>query len=76
MFGSTAGDHLHMAGPHCKISLIVSRLVSMIHSPIKEIAGNACIMGKSIFLEASLDRWGRKGLDLQWSHAGVASDWS
>ncbi len=42
----------------------------------KQIAGNSCIMGKSIPLETSLDRWGCRGLDLQWYYAGVASDWS
>ncbi len=76
MFGSTVDNHHQLAGSHCKISLIAYCLVTTICSQIKQIAGNTCIMGKSIHLETSLDRRGRRGLDLQWSHVGVASDWS
>jgi hypothetical protein len=76
MFGRTAGTHHQLAGSDCKILLIISRLVTTIHPQTKQITGNACIMGKSIFLETSSDRWGCSGLDLQRSHVGVASDWS
>jgi hypothetical protein len=65
-----------LAGSHCKILLIVSLLITMICPQTKQIAGKSCIMGKSIPLETSLDRWWHRGLDLQWSHLGVASDWS
>ncbi len=76
MFGSTAGNHRQLAGSYSEILLIVSRLVTTIRAQSKQIASNACIMGKSIPLETSLDRWECRGLDLQWSHASVASDWS
>jgi hypothetical protein len=53
MFRGMVGNHHQLAGSHCKISLIVSLLVTTTRSQTKQIAGNSCMMGKSILLETS-----------------------
>jgi hypothetical protein len=57
-------DHHQLVRSHSEISLIVSPLVTIICPKSKQIASNACIMRKSILLETSSDRWGRRRVDL------------